>query len=180
MLLIPGGDEEPRHGWAGLHHCCPLPVQIDLPATMSISRGLPGQYRAVQMHLHWGGLDLESSGSEHTIDGMRYFAEVRLVCLRLQGGSGKWGLHPTGAASHRACRSHAQVRGKQGSLRGWCRGRAEPDGAQKAPRKAMARALCSSAAPHSLHKPAKPKVPLVWYEAQSRNWGGDCPFRLSL
>lgn len=28
------------------------------------------------MHLHWGGLDLETSGSEHTIDGMRYFAEV--------------------------------------------------------------------------------------------------------
>uniref|UniRef100_A0A8C3UKS9 Carbonic anhydrase n=1 Tax=Catharus ustulatus TaxID=91951 RepID=A0A8C3UKS9_CATUS len=54
-------------------------VQIDLPATMSISRGLPGRYRAVQMHLHWGGLDLESSGSEHTIDGMRYFAELHIV-----------------------------------------------------------------------------------------------------
>uniref|UniRef100_A0A8C8BLN6 Carbonic anhydrase 6 n=1 Tax=Otus sunia TaxID=257818 RepID=A0A8C8BLN6_9STRI len=51
-------------------------VQIDLPPTMHISRGLPGLYTAVQMHLHWGGLDLETSGSEHTIDGMRYFAEV--------------------------------------------------------------------------------------------------------
>uniref|UniRef100_A0A8C3DWM1 Carbonic anhydrase 6 n=1 Tax=Corvus moneduloides TaxID=1196302 RepID=A0A8C3DWM1_CORMO len=50
-------------------------VQIDLPPTMNISRGLPGVYTAVQMHLHWGGLDLETSGSEHTIDGMRYFAE---------------------------------------------------------------------------------------------------------
>ncbi|NXO73695.1 CAH6 anhydrase, partial [Phainopepla nitens] len=54
-------------------------VQIDLPPTMNISRGLPGLYRAVQMHLHWGGLDLESSGSEHTIDGMRYFAELHIV-----------------------------------------------------------------------------------------------------
>ncbi|XP_062363409.1 carbonic anhydrase 6 [Cinclus cinclus] len=54
-------------------------VQIDLPPTMSISRGLPGLYTAVQMHLHWGGLDLESSGSEHTIDGMRYFAELHIV-----------------------------------------------------------------------------------------------------
>lgn len=43
---------------------------------MHISTGLPGLYTAVQMHLHWGGLDLETSGSEHTIDGMRYFAEV--------------------------------------------------------------------------------------------------------
>ncbi|XP_056364131.1 carbonic anhydrase 6 isoform X4 [Oenanthe melanoleuca] len=54
-------------------------VQIDLPPSMSISRGLPGLYRAVQMHLHWGGLQLESSGSEHTIDGMRYFAELHIV-----------------------------------------------------------------------------------------------------
>uniref|UniRef100_A0A8C5X5W1 Carbonic anhydrase n=1 Tax=Malurus cyaneus samueli TaxID=2593467 RepID=A0A8C5X5W1_9PASS len=54
-------------------------VQIDLPPTMNISRGLPGLYTAVQMHLHWGGLDLETSGSEHTIDGMRYFAELHIV-----------------------------------------------------------------------------------------------------
>ncbi|NWU96484.1 CAH6 anhydrase, partial [Upupa epops] len=54
-------------------------VQIDLPPTMRISRGLPGLYTAVQMHLHWGGLDLETSGSEHTIDGMRYFAELHIV-----------------------------------------------------------------------------------------------------
>ncbi|XP_008939363.1 PREDICTED: carbonic anhydrase 6 [Merops nubicus] len=54
-------------------------VQIDLPPTMHISRGLPGLYTAVQMHLHWGGLDLETSGSEHTIDGMRYLAELHIV-----------------------------------------------------------------------------------------------------
>ncbi|XP_009989732.1 PREDICTED: carbonic anhydrase 6 [Tauraco erythrolophus] len=54
-------------------------VQIDLPPTMHISRGLPSLYTAVQMHLHWGGLDLETSGSEHTIDGMRYFAELHIV-----------------------------------------------------------------------------------------------------
>uniref|UniRef100_A0A8D2QLQ4 Carbonic anhydrase n=1 Tax=Zosterops lateralis melanops TaxID=1220523 RepID=A0A8D2QLQ4_ZOSLA len=54
-------------------------VQIDLPPSMKISRGLPGLYTAVQMHLHWGGLELESSGSEHTMDGMRYFAELHIV-----------------------------------------------------------------------------------------------------
>ena len=43
---------------------------------MMITEGLPGKYTAVQMHLHWGGWDLEASGAEHTIDGIRYMAEV--------------------------------------------------------------------------------------------------------
>lgn len=51
-------------------------VQIDLPPSMKITKGLPGKYTAVQMHLHWGGWDLEASGAEHTIDGIRYMAEV--------------------------------------------------------------------------------------------------------
>uniref|UniRef100_A0A3B5L6R2 Carbonic anhydrase 6 n=1 Tax=Xiphophorus couchianus TaxID=32473 RepID=A0A3B5L6R2_9TELE len=54
-------------------------VQIDLPSTMTITNGLPGKFTAVQMHLHWGGLDLEESGAEHTIDGSRYMAELHVV-----------------------------------------------------------------------------------------------------
>ncbi|XP_053546406.1 carbonic anhydrase 6 [Bombina bombina] len=54
-------------------------VQIELPPTMTIKKGLNSCYTAVQMHLHWGGLDLETSGSEHTIDGMRYIAELHVV-----------------------------------------------------------------------------------------------------
>ncbi|KAK9515970.1 hypothetical protein VZT92_026566 [Zoarces viviparus] len=54
-------------------------VQIDLPPTMAITKGLPGKYTAVQMHLHWGGWDLEASGAEHTIDGIRYMAELHVV-----------------------------------------------------------------------------------------------------
>lgn len=45
---------------------------------MMITKGLPNYYTAVQMHLHWGGWDLEASGAEHTLDGIRYMAEVRL------------------------------------------------------------------------------------------------------
>ncbi|KAI1890822.1 hypothetical protein AGOR_G00157570, partial [Albula goreensis] len=54
-------------------------VQIDLPPTMVITKGLPGRYTAVQMHLHWGGWDLEASGAEHTLDGIRYMAELHVV-----------------------------------------------------------------------------------------------------
>ncbi|KAM4610668.1 carbonic anhydrase 6 isoform 2-T2 [Polymixia lowei] len=54
-------------------------VQIDLPPTMQIIKGLPGRYTAVQMHLHWGGWDLEESGAEHTLDGIRYMAELHVV-----------------------------------------------------------------------------------------------------
>uniref|UniRef100_A0A6J0SSZ8 Carbonic anhydrase n=1 Tax=Pogona vitticeps TaxID=103695 RepID=A0A6J0SSZ8_9SAUR len=54
-------------------------VQIDLPPTMTVVKGLPGVFTAVQLHLHWGGMDLETSGSEHTMDGMRYIAELHIV-----------------------------------------------------------------------------------------------------
>ncbi|XP_075047777.1 carbonic anhydrase 6 [Mixophyes fleayi] len=54
-------------------------VQIALPSTMKIKAGLSYTYTAVQMHLHWGGLELETSGSEHTIDGLRYMAELHIV-----------------------------------------------------------------------------------------------------
>ncbi|KAI5095662.1 carbonic anhydrase 6 isoform X2, partial [Silurus meridionalis] len=54
-------------------------VQINLPPTMVITKGLPNRYTAVQMHLHWGGWDLEASGSEHTVDGIRYMAELHVV-----------------------------------------------------------------------------------------------------
>ncbi|XP_061700462.1 carbonic anhydrase 12 [Syngnathoides biaculeatus] len=54
-------------------------VQIDLPPSMKITKGMPGKYTAVQMHLHWGGWDLEASGAEHTVDGIRYMAELHVV-----------------------------------------------------------------------------------------------------
>ncbi|XP_051518962.1 carbonic anhydrase 6 isoform X1 [Myxocyprinus asiaticus] len=54
-------------------------VEIQLPHTLMITKGFPDHYTAVQMHLHWGGLELEASGSEHTLDGIRYMAELHIV-----------------------------------------------------------------------------------------------------
>ncbi|XP_039768013.1 carbonic anhydrase 6 isoform X2 [Ornithorhynchus anatinus] len=54
-------------------------VQINLPPTMQITNGLPGTYTAVQLHFHWGGQSSETSGSEHTMDGMRHIAELHIV-----------------------------------------------------------------------------------------------------
>eukprot|EP00062_Callorhinchus_milii_P016518 gi/632968120/ref/XP_007900354.1/ PREDICTED: carbonic anhydrase 6 [Callorhinchus milii] len=54
-------------------------VALGVPPNLFISHGLQNKFTAVQMHFHWGGLDLESSGSEHTVDGMRYIAELHIV-----------------------------------------------------------------------------------------------------
>lgn len=43
---------------------------------------LSGTYRLRQIHFHWGSND--EAGSEHTVDGMKYAAEVRLYMEYLQ------------------------------------------------------------------------------------------------
>ncbi|KFP45068.1 Carbonic anhydrase 9, partial [Chlamydotis macqueenii] len=42
-------------------------VQLDLPASLAITGGFAQQYRAVQLHLHWGSMS--GPGSEHTVNG---------------------------------------------------------------------------------------------------------------
>ncbi|EPQ12764.1 Carbonic anhydrase 6 [Myotis brandtii] len=54
-------------------------VQISLPPTMRMTTAEGTEYIAVQMHFHWGGAASEISGSEHTIDGLRYAAEIHVV-----------------------------------------------------------------------------------------------------
>ncbi|XP_050953309.1 carbonic anhydrase 6 isoform X1 [Labeo rohita] len=71
-------------GYEDMHGSFPMKnnghsVEIKLPHTMMITKGFPDRYTAVQMHLHWGGWDLEASGSEHTVDGIRYMAELHVV-----------------------------------------------------------------------------------------------------
>ena len=60
-------------------HSLPLVFSssTDQPApTMRVTAADGTQYTTQQMHFHWGGASLEISGSEHTIDGIRYVIEV--------------------------------------------------------------------------------------------------------
>ncbi|XP_068109615.1 carbonic anhydrase 14 isoform X2 [Hyperolius riggenbachi] len=52
-------------------------VQLSLPPTMRL-RGLPNNYTAVQLHLHWGS-EAHPGGSEHTINKQVYPGELHIV-----------------------------------------------------------------------------------------------------
>ncbi|XP_006885971.1 PREDICTED: carbonic anhydrase 6 [Elephantulus edwardii] len=54
-------------------------VQIELPPTMVLTAPDGTKYLAKQMHFHWGGGHSEMSGSEHTIDGIRFMIEIHVV-----------------------------------------------------------------------------------------------------
>ncbi|XP_051029838.1 carbonic anhydrase 6 [Phodopus roborovskii] len=62
-------------------------VQIALPPTMQITDSEGTVFRAIQMHLHWGGGFFELSGSEHTIDGIRRVIEAHFVHFNSKYGS---------------------------------------------------------------------------------------------
>ncbi|XP_028678875.1 carbonic anhydrase 12 isoform X1 [Erpetoichthys calabaricus] len=52
-------------------------VELSLPSSMCIG-GLPYRYSAAQLHLHWGST-MQPWGSEHTINGKRFAAELHIV-----------------------------------------------------------------------------------------------------
>ncbi|XP_043402402.1 carbonic anhydrase 9 isoform X1 [Chelonia mydas] len=52
-------------------------VVLQLPGSLTIASGYPQEYRATQLHLHWGSP--EGPGSEHTVDGRRYDGEIHMV-----------------------------------------------------------------------------------------------------
>ncbi|XP_029302681.1 carbonic anhydrase 4b [Cottoperca gobio] len=56
-------------------------VQLDLPSSIRIKGGnLSAQYKAVQLHLHWGKDGV--LGSEHTIDGEQFPMEMHIVHIK--------------------------------------------------------------------------------------------------
>ncbi|XP_045636509.1 carbonic anhydrase 9 [Ursus americanus] len=54
-------------------------VQLTLPPGLEMALGPGREYRALQLHLHWGAAG--RLGSEHTVDGHRFPAEIHVVHL---------------------------------------------------------------------------------------------------
>ncbi|NXJ78515.1 CAH9 anhydrase, partial [Trogon melanurus] len=52
-------------------------VVLELPRSLAITGGYAQQYQAVQLHLHWGSP--RGPGSEHTVNGHRFAAEIHVV-----------------------------------------------------------------------------------------------------
>ncbi|KFO05930.1 Carbonic anhydrase 9, partial [Balearica regulorum gibbericeps] len=52
-------------------------VLLELPESLAITGGYAQQYRAVQLHLHWGSPS--GPGSEHTVNGRRFAVEVSVL-----------------------------------------------------------------------------------------------------
>ncbi|XP_061105671.1 carbonic anhydrase IV c [Conger conger] len=56
-------------------------AHFTLPPTLRLSGGqLPGRYKALQFHLHWG--TDAGPGSEHTLDGERFPMELHIVHIK--------------------------------------------------------------------------------------------------
>lgn len=62
------------HRWVDVSLVTPHAVQLTLPPGLKMALGPGQEYRALQLHLHWGTSD--HPGSEHTVNGHRFPAEV--------------------------------------------------------------------------------------------------------
>ncbi|XP_014809350.1 PREDICTED: carbonic anhydrase 9 [Calidris pugnax] len=72
-------------------------VVLELPQSLAITGGYAQQYRAVQLHLHWGSSS--GPGSEHTINGHRFPAEIHVVHYNTKYNSFNEAMvHPDGLA----------------------------------------------------------------------------------
>uniref|UniRef100_F7BGW4 Carbonic anhydrase n=1 Tax=Ornithorhynchus anatinus TaxID=9258 RepID=F7BGW4_ORNAN len=74
-------------------------VEFEDSADRSVLKGGPlsGTYRLIQFHFHWGSCD--DKGSEHTVDGVKYAAELHLVHWNTKYGKfGEAVKHPDGLA----------------------------------------------------------------------------------
>ncbi|XP_051499353.1 carbonic anhydrase 9 isoform X2 [Apus apus] len=72
-------------------------VVLNLPESLAITGGYAQQYRATQLHLHWGSPS--GPGSEHTINGHRFAAEIHVVHYNTKYDSFKEAMvHPDGLA----------------------------------------------------------------------------------
>ncbi|XP_006863141.1 PREDICTED: carbonic anhydrase 9 [Chrysochloris asiatica] len=72
-------------------------VQLTLPPGLEMALGPGREYRALQLHLHWGAAG--RPGSEHTVGGHRFPAEIHVVHLSTSFTGVEEALgHPAGLA----------------------------------------------------------------------------------
>ncbi|NWY06326.1 CAH9 anhydrase, partial [Nothoprocta ornata] len=72
-------------------------VVLELPELLAIAGGYTQQYKAVQLHLHWGSPS--GPGSEHTVDNHRFPAEIHVVHYNTKYDNFKEAMvHPDGLA----------------------------------------------------------------------------------
>uniref|UniRef100_A0A8C9EZI4 Alpha-carbonic anhydrase domain-containing protein n=1 Tax=Pavo cristatus TaxID=9049 RepID=A0A8C9EZI4_PAVCR len=100
-----GGDKQSP---VNIDRRCPVPllsfaVMLSLesePGTEHIAisgGGLPGRYRALQLHFHWGSPS--TNGSEHTVDGQQLPMELHIVHINIKYRTlGEAKGHPSGLA----------------------------------------------------------------------------------
>ncbi|XP_071281704.1 carbonic anhydrase 9-like [Agelaius tricolor] len=72
-------------------------VVLELPDSLALVGGYAQQYRAAQLHLHWGSP--AGPGSEHTVNGRRFAAEIHVVHYNTKYDSFTEAMvHPDGLA----------------------------------------------------------------------------------
>ncbi|XP_031447929.1 carbonic anhydrase 15-like isoform X2 [Phasianus colchicus] len=74
-IIFEGYDQAPPGKWRLLNDGHTVMLSLESTEHIAISGGgLPGRYRALQLHFHWGSPS--SNGSEHAVDGQQLPMEV--------------------------------------------------------------------------------------------------------
>uniref|UniRef100_A0A8C9EXZ5 carbonic anhydrase n=1 Tax=Pavo cristatus TaxID=9049 RepID=A0A8C9EXZ5_PAVCR len=109
-IIFEGYDQAPPGKWRLLNdgHTVMLSLESE-PGTEHIAisgGGLPGRYRALQLHFHWGSPS--TNGSEHTVDGQQLPMELHIVHINIKYRTlGEAKGHPSGLAVLAAGPTHS-------------------------------------------------------------------------
>ncbi|NXL51902.1 CAH15 anhydrase, partial [Podilymbus podiceps] len=83
-ILFEGYDQAPPGKWklANNGHTGVLASELASEHIAISGGGLPGRYRALQLHFHWGSA--AGNGSEHTLDGRQLPMELHIVHINVK------------------------------------------------------------------------------------------------
>ncbi|NWI63803.1 CAH15 anhydrase, partial [Todus mexicanus] len=83
-ILFEGYDQAPPGKWRLTNdgHTGALATDLASEHIAISGGGLPGRYRALQLHFHWGSP--ARNGSEHTIDGLQLPMELHIVHMNVK------------------------------------------------------------------------------------------------